>query len=435
MTICKEGFNTLFSEFNNRPNFFIFMSTGNFFISESMELKVGDFGLAARLEPLEQRKKTICGTPNYLAPEVLYRQGHGPESDVWSLGCVMYTLLCGSPPFETSDLKETYRCIKQVKYTLPACLSSSARHLIVGILKRSPSERLTLDQILDHEFFTKGYTPDKLPPSSCVMTPDLHPPNPARSLFAKVAKSLFGKNKSKTKKSSEEKDDISKLVTGLVKTSICRQLSYKTVDGNEIAPVSGHALTGSSSPVETLTEEASGKSVSRSIRGSLVGSSDAFEDGVSASGVMETALEVLKDCLSSMPTVEGKPTSLAIHERFVWVSKWVDYSNKYGFGYQLSNRSIGVLFNNGTHMALPANRRNVHYNLTNSRHFVFLAASVPEQLQGQMNILNYFASYMERNLMKVSRLASPSTGPMVINKCHKWVQHFIRKSNSSSNHH
>ncbi|MEE6495267.1 hypothetical protein FKM82_001996 [Ascaphus truei] len=383
------------------------LKLGNFFISESMELKVGDFGLAARLEPLEQRKKTICGTPNYLAPEVLYRQGHGPESDVWSLGCVMYTLLCGSPPFETSDLKETYRCIKQVKYTLPACLSSSARHLIVGILKRSPSERLTLDQILDHEFFTKGYTPDKLPPSSCVMTPDLHPPNPARSLFAKVAKSLFGKNKSKTKKSSEEKDDISKLVTGLVKTSICRQLSYKTVDGNEIAPVSGHALTGSSSPVETLTEEASGKSVSRSIRGSLVGSSDAFEDGVSASGVMETALEVLKDCLSSMPTVEGKPTSLAIHERFVWVSKWVDYSNKYGFGYQLSNRSIGVLFNNGTHMALPANRRNVHYNLTNSRHFVFLAASVPEQLQGQMNILNYFASYMERNLMKGGDLPCP----------------------------
>lgn len=51
---------------------------------------------------------------------------------------------------------------------------------------------------------------------------------------------------------------------------------------------------------------------------------------------------------------ETNPASLACHEHFVWVSKWVDYSNKYGFGYQLSNHSIGVLFNDGTHMSLSA---------------------------------------------------------------------------------
>ncbi|KAG9463724.1 hypothetical protein GDO78_021213 [Eleutherodactylus coqui] len=213
-----------------------------------------------------------------------------------------YTLLCGTPPFETADLKETYRCIKQVKYTLPACLSAAAKQMIMGILKRAPAERLTLDQITEHEFFTKGYTPERLPPSSCVMVPDLHPPSAARSLLTKVAKSLFGKGKSKAKRgSAEEKEDISKLVSGLVKTSICRQLSYKTVEGSEpSAPVAGHALSVSCSPVETLTEEASGKSVSRWIRGSLV-SSDGYEDCVTASSVMETALEVLKDCLSSMP--------------------------------------------------------------------------------------------------------------------------------------
>ncbi|KFV16736.1 Serine/threonine-protein kinase PLK3, partial [Pterocles gutturalis] len=75
------------------------LKLGNFFINENMELKVGDFGLAACQGISDQKKKTICGTPNYLAPEVLLRQGHGPESDVWSLGCVMYTLLCGNPPF------------------------------------------------------------------------------------------------------------------------------------------------------------------------------------------------------------------------------------------------------------------------------------------------------------------------------------------------
>ncbi|XP_060087712.1 serine/threonine-protein kinase PLK3 [Heteronotia binoei] len=381
------------------------LKLGNFFISENMELKVGDFGLAARQEPADQRKKTICGTPNYLAPEVLLRQGHGPESDVWSLGCVMYTLLCGNPPFETSDLKETYKSIKHVTYTLPVFLSIPAKNLLMGILKRNPQERLTLEEILDHEFFTKGYTPDKLPPSSCVMVPELNPPNPAKSLFVKVTKTLFGKRKSKVKKSpSEERDEISKLVTGLVKTSICRQMSHKTVEGNEVTPLSGHSP--SSSPAVTVAEEGSRKSISKSIRGTVASTSEVFEDCVTASSVIESAIGLLKNCLSVMPPAERNPASLACHEHFVWVSKWVDYSNKYGFGYQLSNRSIGVLFNDGTHMILSANWKKVHYNLTNSKHFSFLASAVPEQLQGQMSILQYFASYMEQHLMKGGDLPS-----------------------------
>lgn len=68
---------------------FFFLPSGNFFVNESMELKVGDFGLAAKLEPAGNRRKTICGTPNYLSPEVLNKQGHGCESDIWALGCVM----------------------------------------------------------------------------------------------------------------------------------------------------------------------------------------------------------------------------------------------------------------------------------------------------------------------------------------------------------
>ncbi|XP_065265522.1 serine/threonine-protein kinase PLK3 [Emys orbicularis] len=381
------------------------LKLGNFFVNDNMELKVGDFGLAARRESMDQKKKTICGTPNYLAPEVLHRQGHGPESDVWSLGCVVYTLLCGNPPFETSDLKETYRCIKQVEYTLPAFLSTPAKQLITGILKRNPSDRLTLEEILDHEFFTKGYTPDKLPPSSCVMVPELNPPNPAKTLFAKVTKTLFGKKKPTIKKGpSEEKDDISKLVVGLMKTSICRQMSYKTVEGNEVTPVTCPSV--SCSPVETLAEEGSRKSVSRSIRGTAASSCEAFEECVPASAVTESAIGLLKSCLSSMPPAQRNPASLACHEHFAWVSKWVDYSNKYGFGYQLSNHRIGVLFNDGTHMALSADRKMVHYNLTNSKHFAFPMSAIPEQLQSQTSVLRYFATYMEQHLMKGGDLPS-----------------------------
>ncbi|KFW95616.1 Serine/threonine-protein kinase PLK3, partial [Phalacrocorax carbo] len=304
-----------------------------------------------------------------------------------------YTLLCGNPPFETADLKETYRCIKQVEYTLPVFLSLPAKHLIAGILRRNPQDRLTLEEILDHEFF-KGYTPEKLPPSSCVMAPELNPPNPAKSLFAKVTKTLFGKKKSKAKKGSlEDKDDISKLVTGLMKTSICRQMSYKTVEGNEATPVS--CRSASSSPVETVVEETSHKSVSPSIRGMMASSCEGGH-GLAASSAHSLY----------SPSAEKNPASLARHEHFVWVSKWVDYSNKYGFGYQLSNRSIGVLFNNGTHMTLSPNHRTVHYNPTNSKHLVFSVAAIPEQLQGQMSVLRYFASYMEQHLMKGGDLPS-----------------------------
>lgn len=63
--------------------------------------------------------------------------------------------MCGNPPFETLDLKETYKCIKEVKYNLPSTLSPAAQKLISSILQKNPSDRLTLDQILNHQFFTK----------------------------------------------------------------------------------------------------------------------------------------------------------------------------------------------------------------------------------------------------------------------------------------
>ena len=69
-----------------------------------MMVKIGDFGLATRVG--WEKKGTICGTPNYISPEVLNKDGHGFPADVWALGCVMYALLVGQPPFETSTLKE-----------------------------------------------------------------------------------------------------------------------------------------------------------------------------------------------------------------------------------------------------------------------------------------------------------------------------------------
>uniref|UniRef100_A0A8C6D3A0 Serine/threonine-protein kinase PLK n=1 Tax=Moschus moschiferus TaxID=68415 RepID=A0A8C6D3A0_MOSMO len=335
------------------------LKLGNFFITENMELKMGDFGLATRLEPPEHRKK--------------------------------YTLLCGSPPFETVDLKETYRCIKQVHYTLPASLSLPARQLLAAILRASPQDRPSIDQILRHDFFTKGYTPERLPVSSCVTVPDLTPLNPAKILFVKVTKSLFGRKKNKNKNHPEERDEVSCLVNGLTRTSIGHQ------DARPEAPAaSGPAPL---SLVETAPEDSSP-------RGTLASSGDGFEEGLTVATVVESALCALRNCLAFMPPAEQNPAPLAQPEPLVWVSKWVDYSNKFGFGYQLSSRRVAVLFNNGTHMALSANRKTVHYNPTSSKHLSFSVGAVPRALQPQLGVLKYFASYMEQRLMKGGDLPS-----------------------------
>jgi len=82
-----------------------------------MEIKLGDFGLATRVEYDGEMKKTICGTPNYIAPEILEnKSGHSYEVDLWSLGVVLYTMIIGKPPFETNDVKTTYKKIKMNSY-------------------------------------------------------------------------------------------------------------------------------------------------------------------------------------------------------------------------------------------------------------------------------------------------------------------------------
>ena len=132
------------------------LKLGNLFISDKMEIKVGDFGLATKLEFDGERKRTVCGTPNYIAPEILEgKTGHSYEVDIWSLGVIMYTLIIGKPPFETNNVKETYKRIKMGNYSFPenAVISEPAKDLIQSILVLDPIKRPKLDEILAHDFF------------------------------------------------------------------------------------------------------------------------------------------------------------------------------------------------------------------------------------------------------------------------------------------
>ena len=153
------------------------LKLGNLFLTDKMELKVGDFGLATKLDFEGERKRTVCGTPNYIAPEILDgKTGHSYEVDIWSLGVIIYTLIIGKPPFETRDVKTTYKRIKMNAYTFPenAIISEAAKNLISQILVLDPSKRPTLDQILTHDFFNQGTSiPKLLPPSTLACTPSL----------------------------------------------------------------------------------------------------------------------------------------------------------------------------------------------------------------------------------------------------------------------
>mgnify|MGYP002624177292 FL=1 len=153
------------------------LKLGNLFLTDKMELKVGDFGLATKLDFEGERKRTVCGTPNYIAPEILDgKTGHSYEVDIWSLGVIVYTLIIGKPPFETRDVKTTYKRIKMNAYSFPenAIISEAAKNLISQILVTDPAKRPTLDQILTHDFFNQGTSiPKLLPASTLACTPSL----------------------------------------------------------------------------------------------------------------------------------------------------------------------------------------------------------------------------------------------------------------------
>lgn len=155
-----------------------------------MEVKIGDFGLATKLEFDGERKRTICGTPNYIAPEVLEgKQGHSYEVDIWSIGVIIYTLIIGKPPFETSDVKTTYKRIRMNAYNFPeqVGITDNARDLITKILNNDPAKRPTIDDIMNHEWINHTGTIPRLLPASTLACPpsstyirQFLPPNPGQ---------------------------------------------------------------------------------------------------------------------------------------------------------------------------------------------------------------------------------------------------------------
>mmetsp|Transcript_59123 Transcript_59123/g.125642 ORF Transcript_59123/g.125642 Transcript_59123/m.125642 type:complete len:907 (+) Transcript_59123:304-3024(+) len=152
------------------------LKLGNLFLSKTMNVKVGDFGLACRVDSTDEKRKTICGTPNYIAPEVIEgnkeKRGHSFEVDVWSLGVICFTMLVGKPPYESKDVKSTYRRILANEYSFPTGkVGDDARLLISSMLQTDPKMRPSLDEVRSHSFFTMHQIPGSLPSSCTISAP------------------------------------------------------------------------------------------------------------------------------------------------------------------------------------------------------------------------------------------------------------------------
>ena len=333
------------------------LKLGNLFLTDKMELKVGDFGLATKLDFEGERKRTVCGTPNYIAPEILDgKTGHSYEVDIWSFGVILYTLIVGKPPFETNNVKETYKRIKMNNYSFPerAIISDSAKSLITEILVLDPMKRPTLDEILESDFFHLGISIPKLLPSATLACP------PSLSYIRQFMPEC-GSN------------------------GICNSISNKRNRDDEI-------------------EDNKNNNNNNHIH------------GIGPEGITNP--------------LTATSNSNAMIPSEVVVNKWIDYSTKYGLGYVLSNKNVGVLFNDFTKIVINPLGMNFMYieKKNNGRVDIISQHSFNEEfnkdLQKKVTLIQHFKSYLlnedKNNPIKKSESNNIQKDNLVYVK--KWIR-------------
>lgn len=134
----------------------------NVLVDAEGKLKISDFGLGALSQNLanDGLLHTTCGSPNYIAPEVLANRGYdGAVSDIWSCGVILYIILTGALPFDDRNLAVLYQKIVKGDTQIPKYLSQGAQSMLKRILDPNPSTRLTTSQIREDVWFKQDYAP------------------------------------------------------------------------------------------------------------------------------------------------------------------------------------------------------------------------------------------------------------------------------------
>ena len=139
----------------------------NVLLSEKLEAKLTDFGWSNYMED-DQKRNTVCGTPIYLAPEIIKEKGHDERVDIWCIGVLLFELITGTVPFQGNDIDTLKNNILRLKISWPRDINTDAKNLISKILKLDPYARLPLSDMLQHPFFAK-YCPNA---SQSLIKPD-----------------------------------------------------------------------------------------------------------------------------------------------------------------------------------------------------------------------------------------------------------------------
>ncbi|CAO4360847.1 unnamed protein product [Caenorhabditis nigoni] len=124
----------------------------NLLIGSQGELKIGDFGWSVHAP--SNKRQTMCGTMDYLPPEMVNGNSHSDAVDLWAIGVLCYEFLVGKPPFEHENQADTYSAIKAGRFTYPDFVKKGARDLIGKLLVVDPRRRISLQQVKDHYWVT-----------------------------------------------------------------------------------------------------------------------------------------------------------------------------------------------------------------------------------------------------------------------------------------
>lgn len=140
-------------------------------------IKIADFGFARHLQT-NTMAATLCGSPMYMAPEVIMSQNYDAKADLWSIGTIVYQCLTGKAPFYAStpqELRLFYETNRTLLPSIPKETSSHLRHLLLGLLQRNPKDRMTFDEFFHHPFMKMDSSNKKGTPTSAVSYPSSGP--------------------------------------------------------------------------------------------------------------------------------------------------------------------------------------------------------------------------------------------------------------------
>ena len=139
----------------------------NVLLGDNMRAKLTDFGWSNYMQG-DFKRTTVCGTPIYLAPEMINNTGHDEKVDIWCIGVLLFELITGQQPWQGTDVQTVKYNISRLKINWPKHMDRTAADLISKILRYNPEERISLRNMLMHPFFTQ-YFPNAV---SCLKRPD-----------------------------------------------------------------------------------------------------------------------------------------------------------------------------------------------------------------------------------------------------------------------